>query len=328
MLFAALEYRLRAFCAFALPVSAVALSLWLSYFLFYIRPHFLLDYRYLFSANSYTGMTRENALSAIFYTLHGVAWMGRLTTILIAAATLLAALQVRKLRKHPMIVSLLLWAAGYGAFLAYHNNLQPRYYLVVAVPLSLLVPVVFEDLVLPRFVHARSKKIVVLTFAMCLAFIVVPDAVQTVEIVRHPQYTFLAAARRIHDIIAEDHRKDPKHSDLLLSISGSDISLMTGLRTICDDFGTSELEDRVNQYQPGWYASWNLIEDDKMDALDPQFHVERVATIPAMDDSDRNVLILYRLDRADAFAERSRRSGRRRSRTKVGQRPSTSQLKH
>ena len=61
---------------------------------------------------------------------------------------------------------------------------------------------------------------------------------------------------------------------------------MTGLPSICDDFGTMALEDRVALYRPGWYATWNQVDDDKMDALSPLFHLERVASFMAFDDPE------------------------------------------
>ena len=72
---------------------------------------------------------------------------------------------------------------------------------------------------------------------------------------------------------------------------------MTGLPSICDDFGTMELQERVATYRPGWFVTWNEVEDDKMEALAPFYHLQRVAAFPTMDDPERNLLILYRLDR-------------------------------
>jgi len=151
------------------------------------------------------------------------------------------------------------------------------------------------------------------------------DAGKTLRYVRSPEYTFIHAADSIRQII----QSDGGHSRLVLSISGSDLSLMTGLPSICDDFGTMELEERVATYRPGWYVSWNQVDDDKMDALTPKFHLERVAAFPTMDDPERNLLILYRLDPANG-----RRRIRRRKpipkllQTKMGQQPSVSQLVH
>ena len=334
MLFAFTGYRVRALLTLGVPAAGLAVLLWLGYFLLLVRPHFLLDYRYLFSANAYTGITLQNALSVLTETVKDGMWMGNrmyplaVVAILVACAT--AALRPRRLIARPLIPALLLWAGGYAAFLAYHDNLQPRYYLVIAVPLTLLVPTVMEDLVLAQLRRPRFVAPSLLAAAALLLAILIPDLRETVHYIRHPEYTLLNAARQVHDYIEQDHAHDPAHNPLLLSISGSDLSLMTGLHSIDDDFGTLELADRVKLYRPGWYAAWNQIDDDKMDALTPLFHIERVAAFPAMDDLDRNLLILYRLDDT-VHTPLHRRPGKptpRALRTKVGQQPSTNQLVH
>jgi hypothetical protein len=108
---------------------------------------------------------------------------------------------------------------------------------------------------------------------------------------------------------------------------------MTGLPSIDDDFGTMELSDRAKLYHPGWYVTWNDVDDDKADALTPLYHLERIADYPVMDDPDRNLLILYRLD-PNASEEATPIPHAHRHRTpkplvtKLGQQPSTNQLQH
>ena len=237
-----------------------------------------------------------------------------------------------------MIPSLLLWAFGYLSFLAYHNNLQPRYYLVVAIPLTLLVPILVEDLVtgapapaspttLAIALMGRFRAASIGLAGVGLIVIAGTDARQMLHYVRTPQYTFTQAAEELRQIITSDR----SHSPLVLSISGSDLSLMTGLPSICDDFGTMELAERVATYHPGWYVTWNEVDDDKMDALAPFYHLQRVAAFPAMDDPERNLLILYRLDPATPGTPPSRH---RKAiiphllRTSFGQQPSPTQLMH
>ncbi len=330
MLWSALDFRLRPFVLTSAPVAAIGLGLWLTYFVAVVRPRYLLDYRYLFSANAYTGITAHNFFGVLFWTMHGGFWMGRIVYWLALAAIVLAALSFRRLRTHPLVPALILWAVGYAAFLAYHNNLQPRYYLVIAVPLTLLVPVAFDQLLLPRLHAPRPHRFALVAGATVFLVLVLNDARQTLGFVLHPQYTFVEAARCIHEFIDEDHIKDPTHNPLVLSISGSDLSLMTGIPSICDDFGTAELGDRVKQYKPGWYVAWNQVDDDKMDAMTPLFRVTRVASFPAMDDPDRNLLILYRLDPTPPTRPRPRRRKPipRSLETKLGQQPSTNQLEH
>ena len=332
MLFASTGYRLRDFFRIGLSIGALAAALWLAYFLLLIRPHYLLDYRYLFSANAYTGMTRENWREVLVNTVTAGDWIGRLLYPLALLAVVWSLLSFRRLRAHPLIASLLLWIAGYTAFLAYHNNLQPRYYLVIAVPLTLLLPVVFDALVLPQLTGAnpRLRPAALALAAVMAAAITLPDARLTLHFVRHPEYTLLNAARQVRDYIQTAQRTDPTRNPLILSISGSELALMNGLPSICDDFGTLELGDRVKLYHPGWYLAWNQIDDDKMDAMAALYHPVRVATFPAMDDPDRNVLVLYRLDPASQPP-----TGRHRHKpipralqTKLGEQPSTSQLVH
>ena len=330
MLFASVGYRFRLFLRVGLPAAMLALTLWLFYFLVLIRPHFLLDYRYLFSANAYTGITRENFVEVLIGTVKDGMWMGSVLYPLALAAFFFACLRLPRLRDYPLIPTLILWAGGYTAFLAYHNNLQPRYYLVVAVPLTLLVPIVLETLIILQTRRSSLQTFAVLASAVAILAIAIPDTRETLHFVRHPEYTLVQAAKQVHDYIEQDLKQDPTHNPLVLSISGSDLSLMTGIHSICDDFGTLELPDRVKQYRPGWYAAWNQIDDDKMDALTPLFHIERVAAFPAMDDPDRNLLILYRLDPTIVTPARPRRRKPtpKPLRTREGQQPSVIQLQH
>ncbi len=159
-------------------------------------------------------------------------------------------------------------------------------------------------------------------------------AVRTIGYVLHPEYGWVNAAERVREAVDRERAVHPDHPRLVLSISGSDLSLMTGLPSICDDFGTLTLPERVARYRPGWFATWNDVEDDKMEALAPLYRLERVLAIPVFDDPERNLLILYRLDRRD-IPGAAGRAGRRRYlslphhlRTRIGQQPTATQLQH
>ena len=299
---------------------ALGSGLWLMYFGCVIRPRFLEDYRYLFSANGYSRITLGTAAEVLLSTVRDGRWIGPLLFPL-ALLAVIGTLAWPRLRENAAAVSLALWALGYGCFLAYHNNLQPRYYLVVAVPLTMLLALTLE------LIWLSGRRIGAIAGAAVLLLAAVRDARATLHYVAAPEYTFLSAARSIRQIVAADKR----HRDLVLSISGSDLSLMTGLPSICDDFGTLELEARVALYRPGWYVSWNQVDDDKMDALTPLYHLERIASFPAMDDPDRNLLILYRLDPAAGYRPPVRRRRQPLPKSlvsKLGQQPSVNQLQH
>ena len=327
MLWAATGYRLREFLRLGVATAAIAAGLWSAYFAFIVRPHYLDDYRYLFSANAYTGMTRANAWSVIATTVRDGMWMGKIIYPLELLAVLVALAGFRRYCRNPVVPSLILWAGGYAGFLSYHNNLQPRYYLVIAVALALLVPLVAEESLRGlSFAKITLRPLGALTAVAAMIAVVSMDARQTVEYMKTPVYGFQQVARELRDVV----RADKNHNPLVLSISGSDISLMTGLPSICDDFGTMTLQDRVAAYRPGWYATWNEVDDDKMDALSPTFHLERVAAFPVFDDPERNLLILYRLDppQAEVPRKQRRKTVPKLLQTKMGQQPSAMQLEH
>ncbi len=285
---------LRAFTCF----GGTTIFLWGVYYMALVRPRYLQDFRYLFSANSYTGMTRENAAETIHKAFVDVSWMGSGLTILLIAALLFAVVR-RHVWHDPVAVALALWIAGYFAFLLYHANLQPRYYLVVAVPMVLL------GIRLANHALAWQWK-AAYALLPALVWIAVVDGRRTLHYVRHPEYTFQLAADQIEEVV----ESSPNHSHTVLSISGSDLSLMTGLPSICDDFGTMELEDRIAAYRPGWFVAWNFVEDDKMEALAKFYRLTRVRDIPAMDDPDRNLMIVYRLDPKEGTKPGRRRAKR------------------
>jgi len=300
----------------------------------------LIDYRYLFSANAYTGITLATFWTVLRDALFDGSWIGEtlFPLALIAVIGSMAEFCSQRLRCNPLVVALLLWIFGYGAFLTYHANLQPRYYLVLAIPLTMLTAVAFDAVLALAYSDARAGRLAFRLTAIvsgaALLFAAASGAWQTLAFVRHPEYTWVSAANQISDAVQRETAAHPGHSRLVISISGSDLALMTGLPSICDDFGTMTLPERVAKYRPGWFATWNDVEDDKMEALAPWFRLVRVATIPAFDDPDRNVLILYRLDALNSPGQPGRPGRRRflsvprRLRTKVGEQPSPLQLKH
>ena len=326
MVWARAGYRVRPALRLGLPPAIGGTALWCAYYFLFVRPHYLVDYQYLFSANAYTGIDLEPVAKVILNTITDGAWMGTLIYLAFFGVIALVLLWRPRVLTNPLFPSLLLWIGGYFAFLAYHNNLQPRYYLVVAVPITVLVAMGVDSL---RQAQGRAGRIV--GSAACAAVVLaiaLPDAVQQIGYVRHPTYQFEAAAQGIKRIVLAD----TTHSHLILSISGSDLTLMTGLPSIDDDFGTDDMDVRVRQYRPGWYAAWNDVEDDKADAITPMYQMKRVAAFPAYDDPDRNLLILYRLDPVTETPQLRRHRVRRHIPkpllTKMGQQPSNDQLEH
>ncbi len=282
----------------AIAAAAAALPA-LLYFLFLLRGGFLQDVRYLFTANAYTGITRATFWAVLWQVLQDGAWIGPLLYPLAPLAMLAACFRPR-VWLDPVFTSLALWAGGYLGYIAYHANFQPRYYLVVSVPLVLLLVRCTMHLYAWQ---ARSLYVLVPS----LLVVLVAETRNTLHYVRSPEYSFQTAAERIERIV----ESEGAHSHTVLSISGSNLSLMTGLPSICDDFGTMDLEDRIAVYKPGWFVTWNFVEDDKMQALTRFYRLTRIASLPVLDDPERNLMIVYRLDPKEGIEPKRRRPATR-----------------
>jgi hypothetical protein len=308
MLLGSAGYRLRPFLRVAVPAAVIGLALWGAYFGLFVRPYFLEDYQYLYSANAYTGSTLKTFLPNLGDTVYDGIWIGRIVyaLALVSVVGSLPSLFSKRLRS-PLPAALLLWFFGYAAFMAYHNNMQPRYYLVLAILFTMLVGIVYDQLIHAAIggaaggagQSAHADTILLRLFAgfvtLCLLAAAINGGRHTLHFVLHPAYTYIDAARNIGRDIRRDSVAHPELSLLLLSRSGADLSLMNGIPSICDEFGTTDLPDRIVMYHPGWYAAWNEVEDDKMDDFTPAYRLERVSAYPVMDDPDRNLLVLYRV---------------------------------
>ncbi len=300
--------RPRAVLASSGVVALAALVPWLAYFLALVRPSYLADYRYLFAANVYPQPTTLGGwLMAFWYSLHGTLWIGPRFAAAAAGLILLAVLLCRELWRAPLFAASLLAATGYLFFIGFHNNMQPRYYQVVAVPLVIAAALALHALSRRAGAWAKLATYAASAAVLCAIWV---NTRETLGYAFHPEYTFVNAARNLTRYVDEH----PNRNRLLLSISGSNIALATGLPAICDDFGTLDLPERIRRYQPGWYAAWNELDPGTLEDLHTQFNLEQVANFPAYDDEDRNNLILYKLTPLEAETPEAR--PRRRSRPK------------
>ncbi len=278
-------YKLKTALEYAAIVGVSAIVPWSAYYFLAVRPHYLADYHYLFEANKWDQPTTISGwVAAFWYAIHGALWIDQILCLLAVGLLMFSLLWLQRLWANPLFVASLLAAAGYIFFTGWHNNMQPRYYEVVAFPLILIVCVATAELLdKSRWLGWAALALIAVSIGLNLRL--------TAHFIRHTDHTFVVAARRLTRYI-DQH---PNGNRLLLSISGANISLITHLPSICDDFGTYDLPYRIHTYKPGWYAAWNEIDPGTLEDLHTQYSLQRVARFHAFDDEDRNELILYKL---------------------------------
>lgn len=250
-----------------------------------IRP-FQADSDLLFRINNYH-IHLSIASRFFLLTLRDGMWIHPILFPLACLCLLLAAFFWRDMWRMPLFGAAVIAAIGYGSFILYHGNLQPRYYLVLAPSISIVIVLTLQRLLQGT---APISQIGALTMVGTLAATLVTMAVRTVQYAVHPQYSFLSAMLEIQSVI----RKEP--DPMVISTLGDDISLFTGIPSICDEYSTVPSSQLLQRYHPGWYA---VMPDSKtpriVPAIKARYRMEEHAHYIIFDDPSHNVLVLYRL---------------------------------
>jgi hypothetical protein len=299
-------------CALAAAGAfAVSFGLWMA-----LVVHFRLlrDYKYLFFINKYVKPKEFYwPLLSFWWSFHGGLWVDHILIPLAGLLLLGAAVAWwraadrsssagwfdwgRKLLLDPVFGASAWAAAGYVLFMTYQNHPQPRYFALVGVFCFFMVAqgtaALFGQTVPAGQPWLRRTGWAVLALVMVAVGL---NAVSTLGYAAHPEYTFVSAASQLTQYIDEH----PNGKRLLVSISGDQITLVTHLPALCDDFGTPtrrfpDLSSKLAFYKPGWYAAWNDLDPGTLEDLHTRFTLEQVATFRAFDDPERNRLVLFKL---------------------------------
>jgi 4-amino-4-deoxy-L-arabinose transferase-like glycosyltransferase len=306
-------------CAAAAAAAFVAtFGLWMA---FVIQAGMLRDYEYLFVVNKYPKPAEFYwPLLSLWWSFHGGLWVDR---ILIPLAGLVPVCAVlgwrscwsRRLRKDPAFGASLLAVVGYIGFMTYQNHPQPRYFAVLAFFAFFVLAMGVEALLSavawnepggrggqaealgggePKPPPARRRNgAAALGLALMggAAVAVCLNGEWTAGLAMRPEYTLVPASQKLTSYI-DQH---PNGKRLLLSISGDEISMITHLPAICDDFGTQDLVSKLGDYDPGWFATWNDLDPGTLEDIHSRYSLEQVATFHALDHPDRNMLVLFKL---------------------------------
>jgi hypothetical protein len=268
----------------AMIAIATAVVLWCVYYFAWVRPKYLRDFNFVFAINNFRA--HLTILPEVLrLTLVSGLWINSVLFPCGLAIVIVAAIWARRLWHNPLFTSSVLAGSLDLAFILYHGNFQPRYYLVVTMPLVMVLVMGMEEL------YRRGMKTVVGVAGVVLLATAVVMSVRTVEYVRHPSYT----QRDMAMAVAQRMRADGGGDSVLMGGAADDISLFTGVRAISlyEPYG---LEPLLERYQPGWMAAWVPWEEDYPGQVASQYNVQQVETFRVYDDQPyHQVFVLYRM---------------------------------
>jgi 4-amino-4-deoxy-L-arabinose transferase-like glycosyltransferase len=267
-------------------VVGTAAVLWFGYRTLMVRPQYLADYRLLFSINAYR-VHLSIVPKMAWITLRDGAWFSPVLFPLAMVAVVVSVVWLRALWRVPLFGAAVIAIVGHLAYIGYHTNFQPRYYLVIAMPLMVVIGLCGADS------GGLRSRVPSWGWGGAVLALVVGGVmvVHTLGYVMHPGYSFWEAAEGIGGIIDADGGANP----MLLSDSGDDITLWTGVPAVCESYSVHGLDAALNRYRPGWYAAWPGWEDKSITEVGERYRLNEVARYRVFDDPSRQTLVLYKL---------------------------------
>jgi hypothetical protein len=181
--------------------------------------------------------------------------------------------------------------AGFGAFIAYHGWLMPRYYLAAVPLVAMAVALVLERMSQSEAVWTRVAG----AGAVAVLAVFSIDAMRTLGAwTWRPSYSYVEASRVVYRAIDND----PGGNRVVLSSFGQQIALLTAERGsfLNAIYGTADLREMVQTRHPGWMITFDRMEPQAEAAIKGIYTAEFVSSAPAFgDDGIHYRLMLYRL---------------------------------
>jgi hypothetical protein len=241
------------------------------------------DFRYFFDINSMPDMLWNQTWLTLSAMLRDGFWVDRFLYPLALAALIASLVWMRQLWRNPLFATCWIALLGQSAFLfTRQQDTAPRYFLPMLAPLVMVVVLAVAQLT------SRAARAAALG---SLAFATAANLAMISSFVAHPQYRLFTAARAMQRIVVAS----ASHNHLLLGVSAADVSLITGLPSINDAYGTEELGPKLVGYHPGWYITAMGLPRENAAVLAP-FQVDEVARYRIFEDTpDRDILVLFKL---------------------------------
>lgn len=267
-----------------LTVSTLAGAILGLYFLLLLRSRYAGDYHYFFAINALADVELARTGSLLKQLFRHGLWIDRILYPASLAVLVLSLIWLRRLWRNPLFAASWIAFAGNALYiLRRQDDYAPRYFLVMLVPLILVLVLTLQEL------ESRHRGLATL-LAATLTIAVILNTEQVFNFLAHRQYQFYEAAKSIQATVNADRGANR----LLLGTSADQLSLMIGIPAINDGYSSEDLTEKVSRYQPGWYVSWNDLDQDILESL-TDYRLDQVASYPVFDHEDRNRLKLYRM---------------------------------
>ncbi|HEY5083987.1 MAG TPA: hypothetical protein VII48_05670, partial [Rhizomicrobium sp.] len=207
----------------------------------------------------------------------------------VALAGIVAALaRLRFFWRDTLFASAFLWEAGYAAFIVFHYDGPPRYFV------AMIVPTVWLALMFTEWLWQRHRRFGI-AVAACIAISVGWNVAAIGNYLAHPRYALVNASHDIQRIIVAQRKTNPGESALLMGRRADEVSLLSGGLAAIDTDGAMPLAEKLNVYRPGWFMEWSNDPPLRATVVGEHRRMVKRAFFPGLDRYHDAGIVLYQL---------------------------------
>lgn len=226
---------------------------------------------------------QHSPLRLVRFFLRGT-WIDPVLFPIALAGSIAAIMRLRFLWRDTLFVISFLWEAGYAAFIVFHHDGPPRYFVV------LIIPTIWLALIFMQWLW-REQRAVAMVFAACIVICIGWSVAYIGIYLAHPRYTLVDASVGIRSII-DAH---PNTSPLLIGHGADEVSLLSGGLPTMESDGAMLLADKIDVYHPGWFMRWSGDEPKRFQSMKTKRHLVERAKFYALDPIGQTTITLYQL---------------------------------
>jgi hypothetical protein len=215
-------------------------------------------------------------------------WIDPVLFPLALAAFVSAATRLRFLWRNPLFMIAFLWETGYAAFIVYHYDGPPRYFV------TMIVPTIWLALIFLQWMWSTNKRVAAVA-TICVAASVVWNVASIANYLLHPQYTLVDASLRIKRLIVAEHASGAAANELLIGRGANEISLLSGGIPAMDSDGAMPLAQKLDVYHPDWFMNWTNAPTARLNTVASERTLVQRGDFRALDPFDGAGILLFQI---------------------------------
>ena len=230
----------------------------------------------------------ENSPSRLLrFFLRGT-WIDPVLFPLALAAFVAAVVRLRFLWHNSLFMIAFLWETGYAAFIVYHYDGPPRYFV------TMIVPTIWLALIFLEWMWSAQKRVAVVATA-CVAASVVWNIASIGDYLLHPQYTLVNASVKVKKLIMAEHASGAASNELLIGRGADEVSLLSGGLPAMDSDGAMPLAQKLDVYHPDWFMHWTNHPAARLTTVASERRLVQRAYFPRLDPFDGAGILLFQV---------------------------------